>query len=239
MKGIILSGGLGTRLRPLTYVTHKHLLPVYNKVMVEIPLATLTRAGIKDIMVVTGEENAGQYVNFLGNGGTYGCNIVYGFQSEPGGIAQAIGVAKEFCKGEKIAVILGDNYFEDDISAAAEAFIKQDTGAKVFLYEVEDPRRYGVARFEGDKVVEILEKPENPPSNFMVTGLYMFDSRAFDFIDELKPSARGELEVTDLNNKYIQDGTMTFEKLSGKWFDMGTFDSLLEGAQYLKSKEQK
>src|SRR3989344_4984597 len=238
MKGVILSGGLGTRLRPLTLVTHKHLLPVYNKIMVEIPLQTLTNAGIKDIMVVTGEENAGQYVNFLGNGSVHGCNIYYGFQKEAGGISQAIGVARPFCEGHKVIVILGDNYFEEDITPYVADFKKMNKGALVVFNELDDKKRLtdkGVAILdENKKLVGIVEKPKDPPSNLAQTGLYMYDERVFSMIDKLKPSARGELEVTDLNNMYLKEGTMQYRVTKKRWVDMGTFDALLDTANFIR-----
>lgn len=242
MKGIILSGGLGTRLRPLTYVTHKHLLPVYDKVMVELPLGTLISAGINDIMVVSGEENLDQYEKFLGNGKRYECSIAYGIQKEAGGISQAIRIARDFAKGKKIVVILGDNYFEENMKKYVDEFANMKKGAMIIFNEIDDIdrlKRLGVAKLDrNNKLVEVIEKPQDPPSHLAQTGLYMYDERVFDFIDRLKPSDRGELEVTDLNNLYIQENTLKYRVTKQKWLDMGTFDTLLEASILLKIKKK-
>ncbi|MFH1769603.1 MAG: sugar phosphate nucleotidyltransferase [Parcubacteria group bacterium] len=239
MRGVILCGGLGTRLLPLTKLVNKHMLPVYDRLMGEYPLEVLVKAGIKDIMIVTGEKSAGSYVNYFKNGEDFGCRLVYGFQ--PGGdrgISDAISVAEEFCEGDKAVVINGDNYFEDDITPYIKSFEKVEKGAMILLTEVLDPERSGVARIENGKIVEIVEKPKNPPTNFIQTGLYMYDQRVFDFIRTLKPSGRNELEVSDLNNIYIKEGTMRHEILKGGWFDMGTFDSLLDASNFVRDKKK-
>ncbi len=239
MRGVILSGGLGTRLAPITNLVNKHLLPVYDKLMGEYPLETLVKAGITDIMIVTGEKNAGTYVNYFKDGSNWGAKIVYGFQKDGnGGIAEALAVAREFCNGHKVATLLGDNYFEDDVSSYISDFDKQERGAMIFLKEVNNPRRYGVARIDGDKIIEIVEKPINPQSNLAQTGLYLYDERVFDFIKQLKPSERNELEITDLNNIYIKEDAIRYVILKGAWFDMGTFDSLLDAANFIRNKKQ-
>ncbi len=227
MKGVILAGGLGTRLHPLTRVTNKHLLPVYDKPMIYYPIQTLVNAGIKDILIVTGGNNAGDFLRLLGNGKEFGLEeIHYTYQEGEGGIAQALGLAEHFADGEKICVILGDNLIEKNIVKAAKDFEAQPEGAKIILKEVPDPQRFGVAVRDGDRVVKILEKPENPPSNLAVIGIYFYDGKVFDIVKGLKPSARGELEITDVNNAYIARGAMTWEILDGWWTDAGTISSL-------------
>ncbi len=227
MKGVILAGGLGTRLHPLTRVTNKHLLPVYDKPMIYYPIQTLVNAGIRDILVVTGGNNAGDFLRLLGNGKEFGLEeIHYTYQEGEGGIAQALGLAEHFADGEKICVILGDNLIEKNIVKAARDFEAQPEGAKIILKEVPDPQRFGVAVRDGDRVVEILEKPKDPPSNLAVIGIYFYDEKVFEIVKGLKPSARGELEITDVNNAYIARGTMTWEILDGWWTDAGTIASL-------------
>ena len=227
MKGVILAGGLGTRLHPLTRVTNKHLLPVYDKPMIYYPIQALVNAGIRDILVVTGGNNAGDFLRLLGNGKEFGLEeIHYTYQEGEGGIAQALGLAEHFADGEKVCVILGDNLIEKNIVKAARDFEAQPEGAKIILKEVPDPHRFGVAVRNGDKVVKILEKPENPPSNLAVIGIYFYDGKVFDIVKGLKPSDRGELEITDVNNAYISRGTMTWEILDGWWTDAGTIASL-------------
>ncbi len=237
MKGIILAGGNATRLRPLTRVTNKHLLPVYNKPMIFYPLETLARAGIKDILLVMGGGNPGDFVRLLGDGKEFGLHeIHYTFQEGAGGIAQALGLAEDFADNQKIVVVLGDNILEDDISAAAHEFEKQKAGAKIFLKEVKKPQSYGVAEITNERITRIIEKPKNPPTNLAVVGVYMYDKNVFNVIKTLKPSDRGELEITDVNNYYIQKGVMTYQVLKGWWGDGGeSFDSLLE-AQVLAAK---
>ncbi len=228
MKGVILAGGLGTRLRPITNVTNKHLLPVYNKPMIYYPLQTLVDAGITEIMIVSGPEHAGHFLHLLGSGKEFGVRLAYELQDEAGGIAQALGLAEGFVDGEAVAAILGDNIYEDDLSQAIQTFAQKPEGAHVFLKQVPDPERFGVAELAGDKVVKIVEKPKTSVSNLAVTGLYLYDAHVFEIIKSLKPSARGELEITDVNNAYVVAGTLHYTKLSGEWTDAGTFDSLLK-----------
>lgn len=228
MKGIILAGGLGTRLFPLTKVTNKHLLPVYNKPMIYYPIETLINAGIRDILIVTGGNNAGDFLKLIGNGKEFGLQHVnYTYQEGEGGIAQALGLAEFFADNDNIVVVLGDNIIEKNIKKQVEAFEKQKKGAKILLQRVKDPQRFGVPVFNGDKIIRIEEKPKEPKSEYAVTGVYMYDSRVFDIIKTLKPSNRGELEITDVNNDYIQKGEMTWDVLEGWWTDAGTLDSLL------------
>jgi len=228
MKGIILAGGTGSRLFPCTAVTNKHLLPVFNKPMIYYPLRTMTKAGLTDIMIVSGKENSDHFKKlFDKNPDFQGINFDFAVQKEPGGIAQALGLARNFAKNEKIIVILGDNIFEDDISGPVIEFQKQERGAKIFLKKVNDPERFGVAIIKDEKIIEIEEKPLSPKSNLAVTGLYMYDSQVWDIINSLQPSGRGELEITDVNNFYVKQGTMTYEVLCHSWTDAGTFASLL------------
>ena len=222
MKGVILAGGTGSRLFPLTKVTNKHLLPVYDKPMIYHPIQALVNAGIRDIMLVTGGESAGDFLRLLGSGSEFGLkHLNYAYQEKPGGIAQALGLAQDFIGGDRFVVILGDNIVQKSIKHAVDAFEKQSEGAKIMLAEVENPKAYGVARIESGKVVEIIEKPANPPSNWAVIGIYIFSPDVFDVITTLKPSARGELEITDVNNEYIRRGTMTFDYIDGWWADCG------------------
>ncbi|HHI79679.1 MAG TPA: spore coat protein [Planctomycetes bacterium] len=228
MKGVILAGGLGSRLHPLTKVTNKHLLPVYEKPMVYYPIECLVNAGIEDILLVTGGNSAGDFLRLLENGTDFGLKrIHYAYQRGEGGIAAALKLAEDFAGGEKICVVLGDNIIEKNIRKAAEDFEAQEKGAKILLKEVEDPHRFGVATIQDGKVLEIEEKPKDPKTNLAVIGIYMYDPQVFEFIEELKPSKRGELEITDVNNAYIRQGTMSYEVLDGWWTDAGTFDSLL------------
>jgi glucose-1-phosphate thymidylyltransferase len=228
MKGIILAGGLGMRLSPLTKITNKHLLPVYDKPMIYYPLRILIDAGIDDILIVTGGNNAGDFLRLLGNGKEFGLkHINYTYQEGEGGIAEALSLAEFFADDERVCVILGDNIIEKNIAGAVEAFKKQKKGAKILLKEVPDPQRFGVPELKGDQIVRIEEKPANPKSKYAVTGIYMYDHSVFDIIKPLKPSQRGELEITDVNNAYIEQGTMTYDILDGWWSDAGTFDSLL------------
>ena len=229
MKGVILAGGNGTRLRPITRVTNKHLLPVYNKPMIYYPLETLKAAGVHDILIVSGREHAGHFLNLLGSGKEFGLNLSYEVQEEAGGIAEALGLAEDFADGQKLMVILGDNIFEsvEEIKLAADAFLAEPDGARIILKEVPDPNRFGVAEIQAGKILNIEEKPSQPKSNLAVTGLYFYDKRVFDVIKTLKPSDRGELEITDVNNDYIKKGSMTFTVAKAEWTDAGTFDSLL------------
>jgi glucose-1-phosphate thymidylyltransferase len=228
MKGVVLAGGTGSRLNPLTRVTNKHLLPVYNKPMVNYPIQTLVNAGIHEILLVTGGKNAGDFLRLLGNGRDFGLkHLNYTYQEGEGGIAEALGLAEYFAGDGPICVVLGDNIIENDICQAVENFKKQKDGAKILLKEVEDADRFGVAEIRGDRVVGIEEKPKKPKSNYAVVGIYLYDSTVFQKIRRLKPSGRGELEITDVNNFYIGESKLTYEILDGWWTDAGTFESLL------------
>ncbi len=233
MKGVILAGGTGSRLFPLTKVTNKHLLPVGKKPMIYYPIEKLLQIGIHHILVVTGTEHMGAVVNLLGSGKDFGCAFTYKVQDEAGGIAQALSLAENFAGGSPITVILGDNLFEDSLSSLTERFLtdQKGEGARIALKEVPDPQRFGVATLEGDRVVKIVEKPKEPESRWAVTGVYVYDAKVFDVIRTLKPSARGELEITDVNNAYIQMGRMGYEFLRGWWTDAGTFDSLAHASK--------
>ena len=227
MKGVILAGGLGTRLHPLTKVTNKHLLPIYDKPMIYYPIQTLVNAGIRDILLVTGGSSAGDFLRLLGNGKEFGLqHLNYTYQEGEGGIAAALGLAEYFVNKEKVCVVLGDNIIEKNIIAATRAYEQQNGGAKVLLKEVKDPQRFGVAVLEGDRLIKIEEKPKEPMSPYIVTGIYFYDSEVFDIIRTLKPSGRGELEITDVNNAYLQRGRLTWNILDGWWTDAGTFESL-------------
>jgi glucose-1-phosphate thymidylyltransferase len=227
LKGIILAGGLGTRLQPLTLVTNKHLLPIYDKPMIYYPIEKLVEAGITDIILVTGGNYAGDFLRLLGNGKEFGLShINYVYQKGEGGIAEALGLCEHYATGDSICVILGDNIFEDSIAAAVHDYSRVNIGGKIFLKEVHDPQRFGVAELNGDKVVSIEEKPRVPKSNYAVTGIYMYDADVFDVIKTLKPSGRGELEITDVNNHYIRKNAMRYEFMKGWWTDAGTFESL-------------
>ncbi len=238
MKGVILAGGLGTRMFPCTKVTNKHLLPVYNKPMIYYPLITMVRAGLKDIMIVTGGNYAGDFLRILGNGKDFGLkDISYTYQEGEGGIADALKLCENFAEGDKIFVMLGDNIIEDNISEDINIFKEQTEGARIFLKEVEDPERFGVAEIKDNRVIKIEEKPKNPKSNLAVCGLYLYDNKVFDIIKTLRPSGRGELEITDVNNAYIKQGSMTYSKIKGWWTDAGTFESLLKASNLVASKE--
>ena len=231
MKGVILAGGLGTRLYPLTKVTNKHLLPVYNKPMIYYPIQTLVNAGIRDILLVTGGNGAGDFLRLLGNGKEFGLeHLNYTYQEGEGGIAAALSLAEYFANRGPICVVLGDNIIEKNIIAAARAYEKQGGGAKVLLKEVKDPQRFGVAVLDGDRLVRIEEKPKEPKSPYITTGIYFYDHEVFDIIRTLKPSTRGELEITDVNNAYIAQSQMTWDILDGWWTDAGTFESLMNAA---------
>ncbi|MCS6862128.1 MAG: sugar phosphate nucleotidyltransferase [Abditibacteriales bacterium] len=229
MKGVILAGGTGSRLFPLTKITNKHLLPVYNKPMIYYPIETLVNAGITDILIVTGGNHAGEFLPLLGNGSEFGLkHLNYTYQARAGGIAEALGLAEHFIDNDKVVVMLGDNVIEGNICAAVRAFEKQERGAKILLKEVDNPKEYGVAELSGDRIVRIEEKPAEPKSNLAVIGIYMYDRDVFDIIKTLKPSRRGELEITDVNNAYIARGTMTYDILQGWWGDCGeSIDALL------------
>ena len=235
MKGVILAGGLGTRLHPLTKVTNKHLLPVYDKPMIYYPIQTLINAGIDDILIVTGGNNAGDFLRLLGNGKEFGLkHINYTYQEGEGGIADALRLAEFFAGGEKVCVVLGDNLIEKNIRKAAKSFQNQKEGAKILLKEVPDPQRFGVPELAGDRVVRIEEKPKVPRSKYAVIGIYFYDHQVFEFIRTLKPSDRGELEITDVNNWYIDRNVMTWDVLEGWWTDAGTLDSLIRASNLVR-----
>ncbi|MFH1030465.1 MAG: sugar phosphate nucleotidyltransferase [bacterium] len=236
MKGVIIAGGKGTRLMPLTKVVNKSLLPIYNKPLIYYPIIKLRDAGITNILITSGSEHAGQFLDLLGSGKDLGVKLSYEVQEEPGGIAQALGLAEDFADNHKIVAILGDNIFEHELKKAVEVFKNQEKGAKIFLKEVTDPERFGVPEIDGDKIVNIVEKPKNPPTNYAVTGIYMYDNQVWSAIKNLKPSSRGELEITDVNNFYVREGSMSYEILNGEWIDAGTFDALLR-ANILMSKK--
>ena len=238
MRGIILAGGLGTRLHPLTKITNKHLLPIWDKPMVYYPIQTLVRAGIRDILLVTGGNNAGDFLRLLGNGKEFGLShIDYVYQEGEGGIAEALHLARYYAEGDRMVVILGANIIEDDITPFVDAFRRQEQGARILLKEVEDPERFGVAELAGDRVRSIEEKPKQPRSNLAVTGIYMYDARVFEIISTLRPSGRGELEITDVNNAYIDSGEMQFDYLRGWWTDAGTFESLYRANRLVAERE--
>ncbi|MBP1609250.1 MAG: rffH [Acidobacteria bacterium] len=237
MKGIVLAGGLGTRLHPLTKVANKHLLPIYNKPMIYYPIETLVEGGIRDILIVTGGANAGDFLRLLGNGKEFGLrHINYTYQEGEGGIAAALSLAEFFAEGDLICVMLGDNIIEGSIARYVENFKKQGGGARILLKEVSDPQRFGVAEIRDNQIVRIEEKPAVPASNYAVTGIYMYDAEVFDFVKELKPSRRGELEITDVNNAYINKGKMFYDILDGWWTDAGTFESLLHASNLVSKK---
>lgn len=237
MKGVILAGGLGTRLYPLTRVTNKHLLPVYNKPMIFYPIDTLVKAGITDIMVVTGGPHCGDFMSILKNGQELGIkHLEYAYQENEGGIADALSLAENFAEGGSITVILGDNTSDADISESVANFKE---GALIYLKKVPDPQRFGIATFDPkdeSKIIKITEKPQKADSDMAVTGVYIYDSQVFDFIRQIKPSGRGELEITDVNNKYVEKGQLNWSELKGYWWDAGTFDTLLEAQNFWAKK---
>jgi len=241
MKGIILAGGLGKRLRPLTAISNKHLLPVYNKPMIYYPIQTLVDAGIKDILIVTGGNHAGEFLRLLGNGRQFGLkHINYTYQEGEGGIAEALGLAEHFADNGKVIVILGDNIIEKSIKSAVEDFKKQPRGAKIMIKKVPDPERFGVVEFDKKRRIKgILEKPKNPRSDYVVTGVYMYDNEVFKIIKTLKPSRRGELEITDVNNAYLKKGQLTYNELKGWWTDSGAFDALLRASNLVAKRDAK
>lgn len=241
MKGIVLAGGYGTRLMPLTKVINKQLLPVYNKPLIYYPILTLKEAGLKEILVISGPGHAGQLLDLLGSGKQLGVDLNYDIQEEPKGIAHGLAIAEDFADHEGIALILGDNIFEDSLKKAVDDFEKQEKGAKVIIKQVSDPERFGVVKFnkKGDKIAKIIEKPKRPPTNWIVTGFYLYDRRVFNIIRKLNPSARGEYEITDLNNFYVREGTMTYQKTKGHWIDAGVFGSLLEANVFMAKKGDK
>jgi len=228
MKGVVLAGGTGSRLHPLTKITNKHLLPVFDKPMIYYPIQTLVAAGIEEILIVTGGKNSGDFLRLLANGKEFGLrHLNYTYQEGEGGIADALSLAEHFADGDRICVVLGDNIVEKSIRHAVEEFASQPRGAKILLKEVPDAERFGVAEINGGRILGIEEKPKNPKSNYAVTGIYLYDETVFDKVKTLVPSDRNELEITDVNNAYIREGTMTFSFLDGWWTDAGTFESLL------------
>jgi glucose-1-phosphate thymidylyltransferase len=240
VKGVVLAGGTGSRLFPLTKITNKHLLPVYDKPMIYYPIQTLVDAGIRDILIVTGGKNAGDFLRLLVNGKHFGLtHIDYTYQEGEGGIADALALAEHFADGQKLCVILGDNIIEESIRDAVDAFRTQTSGARILLKEVSDAERFGVAEIAGDRILNIEEKPTHPKSNYAVTGIYMYDATVFEKVRTLVPSGRGELEITDVNNAYIREGTMTFSWLKGWWTDAGTFESLLRAANLAAQSDAK
>jgi glucose-1-phosphate thymidylyltransferase len=241
MKGVVLAGGKGTRLLPLTKVVNKNILPIYNKPLIYYPILTLKEAGIRDILIISGPGHAGQFLDLLGSGKDLGVDLSYDIQEEPKGIAHGLAIAEDFADNGQVALILGDNIFGDSLKKAVDDFKKQEKGAKIIIKRVPDPERFGVVKFnrKGDKIAKIIEKPKNPPTNWMVTGFYLYDNRVFDIIKKLKPSGRGEYEITDLNNFYVKEGIMTYQKVKGKWIDAGVFDSLLEANIFIAKKGDK
>jgi len=237
MKGVITAGGLGTRLLPMTRVTNKHLLPVYDRPMIFYPIQTLVQAGIEDIMIITGGNHAGDFLPLLGNGKEFGLKrLHYTYQDREGGIAEALALTRDFVGGDRVVVMLGDNIIEKNIVPFVREFEKQERGAKILLKEVEHPEQYGVPKIENGRIVEIQEKPKNPPSRYAVTGIYMYDAHVFEIVDSLEPSARGELEITDVNNAYLRQGTLTFDYLEGWWADCGETRQSLHEAGCLIAK---
>lgn len=236
MKGIILAGGTGSRLYPLTKVTNKHLLPVYSKPMIYYPLFTLKEAGITNVMIVSGKGHAGDFLELLGSGSQFGMKISYEVQEEAGGIAQALSLCEDFANNEKIVVVLGDNVFEDSIADDVSDFTVQPRGAKIFIKKVENPEAYGIAEIDGETIKSIIEKPVKPTSDMAVTGLYMYDPQVFDVIKGLSPSQRNELEITDVNNYYLAQETLSYTLLDGFWGDSGeSFDSLMDAADLIRN----
>jgi glucose-1-phosphate thymidylyltransferase len=238
MKGIILAGGLGTRLYPLTKITNKHLLPVYDRPMIYYPIQTLINAGIKDILIVTGGNNAGDFLRLLGNGKDFGLkHLNYTYQEKEGGIAEAVGLAEHFAEGERVLIMLGDNIIEGNIKAAVEEFKTQRSGAKILLKEVDNPKEYGIAQIQNGRIKKIEEKPRRPKSNYAVIGIYMYDNRVFDTVRTLKPSARGELEITDVNNAYLKKQDLSYSFLKGFWLDAGeSINALLKANKIVARK---
>ncbi len=236
MKGIILAGGSGTRLRPLTKVTSKQLLPIYNKPMIYFPLETLITAGIRDILIIVAPDHAGDFLKLLGSGSEFGCKFTYEIQDSPAGLAQAFIIGENFVGDDNVTLILGDNIYEDNFSEHITSF---KTGGRVFAKEVSDPERFGVVAFdENKKAISIEEKPKEPKSNYAVTGLYIYDNSVIQKAKNLKPSARGELEITDLNNLFLEDGSLDVAFVKGKWLDTGTFESLFEAITFVREKER-
>jgi len=239
MKGVIVAGGLGTRLRPLTSITNKHLLPVYNKPMIYYPIEMLVGAGIKEILVVTGGNNAGDFLRLIGNGEDFGLSRMhYAYQKGEGGIAEALGLAREFVGSDRVVVVLGDNILQNGIRKGVEAFSKQAGGSRIFLKTVDHPWEYGIAEIAGNKIKRIIEKPADPPSNLAVIGVYMYPPDVFNIVETLEPSARGELEITDVNNAYVERGEMEYEIVEGWWLDAGENHEALLRANLMIAREQ-
>ena len=238
LKGIILAGGTGSRLYPLTKVTNKHLLPVGRKPMIFHPIGKLTQAGIEEILIVTGVDHMGDIVNLLGSGKEFDCRFTYKVQDQAGGIAEALGLAENFAGGDRTVIILGDNIFEDDLTPFVSSYLKQKAGAKVLIKEVSDPQRFGVVEMKDKKVLSIEEKPKKPKSKYAVTGIYFYDEHVFEIVRGLKPSRRGELEITDVNRAYLEKGLLTYDVLSGWWSDAGTFESLERSSLLSEGKIQ-
>jgi len=234
-----LAGGKGTRLYPLTKVINKNILPIYDKPLIYYPILTLRDAGIKDILIISGPGHAGQFLDLLGSGKELGVDLSYDIQEEPKGIAHGLSIAEDFADNGPIALILGDNIYEENLKKAVDDFEGQKKGAKIILKQVPDPERFGVVEFKGNKVINIIEKPKKPKTKWIVTGFYLYDNRVFDFIKKLKPSARGEYEITDLNNIYLKEGTLSYYQTKGEWIDAGTFDSLLKANNLIARKSKK
>ncbi|HOW35768.1 MAG TPA: sugar phosphate nucleotidyltransferase [Candidatus Omnitrophota bacterium] len=240
MKGVILAGGMGKRLEPLTRITNKHLLPVYNRPMIYYPIQTLIEAGVRNILIVTGGNNAGDFLKLLGNGEDFGIKgIQYAYQQGENGIADALRLAEHFAGHDKIIVILGDNVLDSPIKSFVDEFRRQKNGARILIKKVPDPERFGVVKFKGEKIVSIIEKPKVPPSEYAVTGIYMYDKTVFEFIKKLKPSRRGELEITDVNNMYLRKKQLSYNVLEGNWTDCGTFHSLYRANRVMAMKYAK
>ncbi len=240
MKGVILAGGRGSRLYPLTKVVNKNILPVYDQPLIYYPLFTLKNAGIEDILIISGPDHSGHFADLLEDGGELGVRLSYTIQKDPLGIAHALSLAEEFAGGESIALVLGDNVYEDDLRNAVEDFLREERGAKIIIKEVPDPHRFGVVAFSKDRkrIVDIEEKPANPKTNFIITGFYVFDNRIFDIIKGLSPSLRGEYEITDALKWYMNEGTLTHHTIIGEWIDAGTFDSLLKANNFIAGKKR-
>jgi len=236
LKGVVLAGGTGSRLKPLTKVTNKHLLPVGQKPMIYYPIEKLTSIGIEEILVVTGIEHMGDVVSLLGSGKDFGCRFTYKVQDEAGGIAQALALAENFAHDHHLVVILGDNIFQASLKSYADQFIAQKTGARILLKQVPNPQRFGVAEFSNGKIINIEEKPEKPKSDYAVTGIYFYDLSVFDIIRRLVPSARGELEITHVNEAYIEKGQLAYDILDGWWTDAGTFESLTRANELVRKE---
>ena len=240
LKGVVLAGGLGKRLRPLTKITNKHLLPIFHQPMIYYPIQLLVDAGIRDILIVTGGNHAGEFLRLLGNGHEFGLkHIDYTYQEGEGGIAEALRLACDFAEGGKIVVVLGDNIVEKSIKKYVDKFRAQEAGARILIKETKDPQRFGVVEFKKDKIISIKEKPKTPKTNYVVTGIYMYDAEVFDIIKTLKPSARNELEITDVNNAYLERKQLYFDILAGWWTDAGTFESLLRANNLVAEKVRK